>query len=286
MNTARARLAIFTGLLALVVGVRAQPPEVYQDFRGKKPLIDALKKVGPDADEVCTFEDEGLRVKLPKTRPLQAPVGVGLKFRASGDMEITGTYEILTLEKPPPNSPGVGVAINLVAKNDYKKFAKLGRFHFFASGESHAAESWLPDTQRQFKEVKTTTNKGQVRLIREGNQLRYLVADTPGGEFREIHKGEFTDDDLEIVRFGANNNKTLAAVDVRLIDFRVRYLAKPNAPANPAAPPHAPIVAQHEGPPATRPWLFVALGIGFALTLIFLLLIGVIVFLKQRKPRE
>src|ERR1700694_3728439 len=90
-------------MLAFVAGVlvfaptgplllRAQPPrgqDIYQDFRGRKPLTDEWKLIGQNREAVILPEDGGLRIKIPKTSKGTQPVGVRLQFPLSGDFEIT-----------------------------------------------------------------------------------------------------------------------------------------------------------------------------------------------------
>jgi len=65
-------------------GAFAQPPggkEIYQDFRGGKPLADEWKLIGSEADKAgVTFEEKGLHVIIPRTRNTTQPVGIRLMF--------------------------------------------------------------------------------------------------------------------------------------------------------------------------------------------------------------
>jgi hypothetical protein len=63
---------------------------------------------------------------------------------------------------------------------------------------------------------------GQLRLSREGPTLRYLVADGPGQDYRQLYQTEFGTEDIELLRLVANTGEPPAGVDVRLVDLRIR----------------------------------------------------------------
>jgi hypothetical protein len=113
----------------------------------------------------------------------------------------------------------------------------------------------------------TVARNGQLRLAREGTLLRYLAADEPGQEFREIHREEFGGDDVGLVRFVVNNNNSPTAADARLVDLRIRTARKAAAARAIAAPdantpPELPRVVHapgHSAPPARTWWRLWAL---------------------------
>jgi hypothetical protein len=272
-----ARVAALAILVAIAVGAapsRAQQSyqnEIYQDFRGKKPLVDDLKLVGPDVAETITPEDGGLRITLPKTRKARSPTGVRLAFPLSGDFEITATYEMLSIDRPPPDSGVVGISFNLIAQAGDKKFARLGRFQHPQIGNAY-----LRETQKQA--IPTEATSGQMRLVRQGSKLRYLVADDPPNQFHEFHEKEYTDGDLETVRIGANNNGSPAGIDVRLVDLRIRYGA---AAPGPVVVPLGPDVD-----PPQRGLLTLLLALGLGLVLLLALAAGAWLHMRRRAAAE
>ncbi len=200
------------------------PTDVYCDFRGGRPLPPSFTLQGPDADKAIKREEEGLRITLPATRRSIAPVAVATTSPVAGDFEITGTYELLSADRPPGGN-GVGVALNIATDyQDMMKFAKVGRILRAQEGDVYKAESWIkgqPDSGQQ-RFTPTTARAGKLRFVREGSTLRFLVADGPEHEFREINRREFTTEDLKVCRFVANNNGSPAGLDARLIDLRIR----------------------------------------------------------------
>src|SRR5262249_9343958 len=73
--------------------------------------------------------------------------------------------------------------------------------------------------------------------------IRYLVADGPEQEFREIHRDEFGSRDVEEFAFVVSSHGGLTAVDARLVDLRIRS-GQFKAP-----PPVAVARAAGHGPP-------------------------------------
>ena len=116
-------------LLLVLTLVPGQEPatDFAHDFRGGRALPSSLSLMGPDVDEVITREVEGLRIKLPTDGRQTKGWGVRARFTLSGDFEVTGSYELITVD-PPTKGNGVGVALNLAPDGQRLKFAKIGRF--------------------------------------------------------------------------------------------------------------------------------------------------------------
>ena len=228
-------LAVLVALAALgpclFFFLQAAPPpsqpianEFYCDFRGRQPLPSNFTLLGPDAGEVIKHEEKGLRISLPAKRRSNSPVGVTTTFAVAGDFEITGTYELLSIDRPPGGN-GVAVALNVTTDSDLTKFGKISRCLRAQEGDVYQTEFWIkgdPDSGQHLF-IPTTARAGQLRLLRQGSTLLFLVADGPDNDFREINRREFTTEDVEIVRFVANNSGSPAGLDLRLIDLRVRF---------------------------------------------------------------
>ncbi len=196
--------------------------EIYQDFRGKRPLLPSLRWAGPDADMIVQPEEAGLRIALPSVRPDKHPVGVATQFALSGDFEITGGYEMLG--GAVPEAGNIGVALNLDTSTAPQKFAKLGYFLRAGKGACFIFECWNKADRNayRYRQVYARARNGQLRLRRHGSMLYCLIVDGPGDDFREINRAEFGTDDLMLVRLAAAQNNTETAVQVRLFDFKIR----------------------------------------------------------------
>jgi hypothetical protein len=197
--------------------------EYHQDFRGAQRPTLPWDLIGPDADTTVALDERGLRVTLPATRMrLFEPVGVALKRKLPGDFEFTGSYEVLAAA-PPPRGTGVGIALNIAAGG---KFTRFGRFFRVAEGSVYLAEYWnnAAPSERRLRCVPTAAQSGQLRLVRTGSTLRYLIADKDGTDFEEIERGEFGTEDLDVVRFVVHNNDSPAVIDARLVNITLRRI--------------------------------------------------------------
>lgn len=211
----------FVVLAALCQG-QAGGADFHHDFRDGKPLPANLTLFGVNPDEFVKPEVGGLRITPPPDGKQTWGWGVAGRFTLSGDFEVTATYEIITAD-PPTKGGGVGVALNLEPDVNKKKFAKVGRFRRMRDGDVYIVESrvGIPELYKATSEL-TQTLTGQLRLVRKGAMLQFLVADAPGAEFREILQTEFGAEDLDMVRFIANNNSSPTALDARLLDLTIR----------------------------------------------------------------
>jgi hypothetical protein len=60
------------------------------------------------------------------------------------------------------------------------------------------------------------------RLVRDGPQLKYFVAEGAAKEFRQLHAEELGTEDVTFLRFAADRGNSPAALEVRLLDLEVR----------------------------------------------------------------
>ena len=163
-------LALLAALLLLPGALSAQQPtakEVYQDFRGKPPMLPEFRLAGPDLKTVTKSEEAGFRITLPKTRKAIFPVEIAPTFVVTGDFEITGAYELLAADMP-TDGYGVGVSLNISTGNDLHKFLKIcrvlrpeGKSVFMAEYWTKGADDWAGP------QVATEVRSGQLRLVRE-----------------------------------------------------------------------------------------------------------------------
>ncbi len=215
--------------------------EVYQDFRGKPPMLPQFRLLGPDLKTVTKSEEAGFRVTLPKTRKVHQPVEIAATFVIKRDFEITGSYELLAADMP-VSGYGVGVCLNISTTNDLKKYLKISRVLradfrsvFMAEYWTKGADDWAGP------QVDTEVKGGQLRLVRAGSRALCEVSEGPGKEFRTIFdKEDFGTEDMAYLRFQVTDGlKPGGALDARLLDLRIRHdyvgparVARPVAPAS------------------------------------------------------
>ncbi len=255
------------------------PVETYQDFRGKKPLQPFLKFTGPDINETKTFEDEGLRITLPATGRSNQPVGITFTENLVGDFEVTGTYEMLSADKPGKGG-GSGVALNIGLRPNMDIFAKVGRVVRVKEGESFVVEGWnrlLQGNNYMQTAFPAHERTGQIRLTREGSAILFRVAEPAGAEFKSIYqRNDFGTEETSVVRFVVNNQGDTAGLSVRLIDFRIR--ASKIQPAD----NNVGIDFSKESNGESKGWLAAGLIVGLMITLSIAL--GLWLFFRRRGP--
>src|SRR4029079_3255967 len=154
-------------------------------------------------DDVVKAEDQGLRIRLPKTRAENSQnIEVAANFVITGDFEITGTFELIAADMP-TDGWGVGVCISLSDAHTINKFLKVGRYMRPKTGSVFYAESWMKGAKDlKNPSVKTDARSGQLRIVREGQIVRCQVAENIGKEFITLFTREnFGDEDLVHLRF-------------------------------------------------------------------------------------
>jgi hypothetical protein len=268
-------------LLLAVISMSQQPPrEMYQDFRGGRLVSAPLTLFPEKTEEVIKPEKEGLRVTLPKDGNQTWGWGVAADFPLSGDFEITGTYEWLTVE-PPTLKSKVGVALQLAPNEQRPKWAQVSRLQS-PQGGVYSVEYWdhaIPNSYHLHSRP-TEARTGQLRLVREGSKMTYWTREGLEKPFEKIHEGEFGKDDLEFVRFVAVNNKNTTTVDVRLLDLRIRSASVPATAAIDQAA--LPATSGGQGT-SSNTWIVVLGLIGVVLTLAIVTALGFWMYERQHR---
>jgi serine/threonine protein kinase/predicted RNA-binding Zn-ribbon protein involved in translation (DUF1610 family) len=242
------------------------------DFRGR-PVPAELTVVGDDGGQFVRTEPEGLRISLPGNREKPAGVALTAPFVIQGDMDITATFQILKAEEPDARASfGVGVMLR-ADKAESREWATLARL---ARPQGRQVVFWDravpgPDGRPRMEagEEPATATSGRLRLKRTGTTLHYLwTPDTEGDQFQEVHQCEFGAEDLTGVQVAAATARQARALDVRLIDLRIRNggLAPDGAAAFPQKV-------------RSRRWLLTALTLG----LVFTLVLGGWLYVQRRR---
>ena len=243
-------------------------------------MLEELHFAGPDIEHATKAEDEGLRITLPAERQNHWPVEVVLNFPATGDFEMTGTYELLSGERP-ATGYGVGVSLMLADNEKRKKWAKVSRLMRAKEGSVHLTEFWNP---YHIESKKTEAKSGQLRLVRVGSSLRYLESDGPRQAFREIwYQKNFGTEDMHYVGFGVSDSGEPGnPVDARLVDWRIRLGSIDgdkafDAAVLPASAPvnsPAPVEVKTPEKSGTKTWLIVVILLGMGGMLVLGMAVG------------
>jgi hypothetical protein len=211
--------------------------EYYYSFKGNPEKGPGLDLFGPDAEESVKFEPAGLRITLPPGyEGLRPNTGVITRFAVKGDFEITVGFEIL--QEPDPADSPRQTRFTLFVPLDApgadratlsRRVTTLGATEFLTwltlSNEATGKKEPKGD------EFPTETKAGRLRLVRNGSVLSYHVAEGADGAFTLLQKYPFAANDLKDVRIVGSTGGRKAALDVRVIDLRIRADALPNVPA-------------------------------------------------------
>jgi hypothetical protein len=206
--------ALFSGCLMR----GASGAEISQDFRGR-PYDPALfRPTGPGASSAIQPDRRGLRITLPPEHGMKPAVGVVLRTGVQGDFEITMEYEILQVA-PPTGGNGAGVSLYLTMVSYTKDAATIWRVVDKNGGlffMSHRATTPIGGKREHHggERIPAPSSTGKLRLVRNDSTLTYLVADGASDEFTEIYETELGEDDIDMVRFAADNGGSATLVDV------------------------------------------------------------------------
>jgi transposase len=208
--------------------------ELY-DFRGGRFDAELFRLEGPTPTDFVTQEAEGLRWRfVPGNRP---PRTVGIVWRPpvqQGNFVATARYEILEVSRPATGF-GLGPELYLIldtpgavdaSRRDGISYSRLvrpkeGPYITF----SHLASN--PEGKRYtktFKGMETTeqSQRGRLRVAREGSTLIAFVAEGDAADFVEVHRSEIGPIAVRMIRFGAiAGGDPDSTLDMRLLEFGV-----------------------------------------------------------------
>jgi Protein of unknown function (DUF1583) len=195
-------------------------------FRGSRWDEKMFRPTGPNTLRALQVDSGGLRITLGSSRTNSVPVGLCTRFGVRGDFEISMTFEILRIDKPPRgNGAGASIWVSMASSTrDAAGVARLVR----PGGEQAFTTFWAKTPVGQKREyyggksLSAQTQSGKLRLVRKGAELTFLIAQSPTSAFQELYKSDWGTDDLDIVRFAAEDGGSPALVDVRIKDVRIR----------------------------------------------------------------
>jgi Protein of unknown function (DUF1583) len=231
----------------MVMALPAAADEVTYDFRGRHYDEKDFRTTGSNAHKLMQIDDQGLRIDIPANHVNSLPVGLVLRQGIHGDFQITMAFELLEVDTP-TSGTGAGASIYITMVSASKEAATIARV-MRPTGEhqlvAHRA-STPPDGKRLHRgeAFRTEFASGKLRLVRTGSLLSYQIADG-NGEFREWHQTELGTDDLDTVRFAADNGGSPTAVSARInyITIQAEDLGQPRAIPPPSRWPYKVVIA-------------------------------------------
>jgi hypothetical protein len=199
--------------------------DISQDFRGRPYDPEMFRPTGPGASSAMQPDSRGWRITLPPEHGMKPAIGLVLRSGFQGDFEITMEYEILQVE-PTTGGHGAGVSIYITMVSYTKEAATIGRVvpndaepFFF----SHRATTPIGGKREHHggETLPARSPTGKLRLVRSDSTLTYFAADGASDAFQEIFETELGIDDVDMVRFAADNGGSPTLVDVLIKSISV-----------------------------------------------------------------
>jgi hypothetical protein len=211
-------------------GLVQQYRQPFTSSLGDRP---APQRIGPDSEQCVVFEPEGLRITLPagyedplRPNKERSDTGVSIPLIVKGDFEITVRYEILN--EPlradsgfPHTRLTLDVAVDRqshVEATVSRRVCKWGGTQLLAWVRRHEDGQ----DKSRFKEFRTQSKSGHLRLVRRGAVVSYYAAEGPDELFTLLQQYPFSSDPVEDIRIVASTGGPKAALDARFTDLRVR----------------------------------------------------------------
>lgn len=244
------------------------PDEYRCDFRDGAFDNDTLAPLSPGTSRLMHPGNTGLEMRLPAGRMLPA-VCISPVFRVRGDFEITASFDIRN-QRSPQEGYGCGPTIYLATHSQTEISAMLGRLS--RPGKKQVYSTSISTTvdskrQQQVRLMDASGQRGKLRLVRVGAELRFQVADGDAGTFRQLRETEFTADDIQLVRFAAQQSDAATPVDVVWHDIVIRAEELLDRPETLAAGErrHRPTYAPASKPERLPLWWSLASGLALVL---------------------
>ena len=277
----------FCGILFLSVtaasfstlAAEADSRELYFSFLDEQFDNESLIPLGRGIVRLLQPRPEGLLFNLPTGYQLNA-VGISPRFQIRGDFEITASYEVPAW-KYPESGYGMGPSLYLKMHDEQESAIILGRLlrpkhkHVFS-----ATLSTTGDSKRNYdvKLYDAKSDSGQLKLIREGGLLKFLVSDGENASFRELREVELGTADVDLLRLGVQQSEIKTPVQVLWKELTLKAESFPNHPDSQAKGAQYHVPSYHPAPQPTSLSLYWSLLAGGAL----LLLLGTVVWVKKR----
>lgn len=215
--------------------------EFSRTFQGGRVDPNEFRLTGTNIARALRIDERGLRITLRPDEANKLPVGLVPRFGVHGDFEITLSFEILNLEKPASRTgAGLSIYVNQVSKeHEAAAVARLmqpGGASMFTAMRAFSPEGGKRIFQGSSRPAQATW--GRLRLARKGATLSFQASESDSKIFREFYQTEWGTEDLDGIRFAADNGGSASLVDVRIHWVHVR--ADNFRSAEPLPPPASP----------------------------------------------
>ncbi len=208
-----------------------------------KAFLRNFHDYGYNPQRTILREPQALRIKLPSYTKDVGQTGLYSYVALAGNFKFAANYEILTLT-PPDKGYGSSCGIAIEADNGELQVTlarghlpdkKKGSGYIVAVRKRDQSGTPQWDTPQHFP---SAAKKGRLALHREKTEIVCLAADRPGDEPAELCRVAFVASTIRRARLFADQGTSMAALDVRLSQFKLEAeevtggIAKRDEPAS------------------------------------------------------
>lgn len=195
------------------------------DFRAGKIDSSKLAWTATTLDEHRKLDEQGIRLRIDRRGPPATAVGLAPKLRASGNFDVSATYEVVNLDQPEEGS-GVGPSLAVYLDSAGLDTASLQRVRRTDGRGFYAVQRGFTtngsrQTRSQF--FRTDADSGKLRIVRMGARVQFLAAEGTSDDFRELAQHEFTTADVDAILLELQTgNATSGEADARWTSLAIR----------------------------------------------------------------
>jgi len=197
------------------------------DFRNSQFDRNLLRFNDAEAEQYIKATPDGLLVSVPAGKPREE-AGIVPKLTVRGDFEITASFEIRELARPDAGY-GVGPQIWVSAAGKEEEAVSLSRRLRVKEGDGYTVHRAFfkegADGRKREQTARmyaTKARAGQLRLVRFGDVLRYLVVDAENKEFRQLGQIHFSTADIKMIDIALKLQGASTAATILWQDFTIR----------------------------------------------------------------
>jgi hypothetical protein len=204
------------------LGLHSFRVDSYHSFRNQAVLDNKFELFGTISPQAVKSEPEGLRISLPSEKKI-GPTGISADFLLKGDFEITVGYELAKPAQPgrsgfelyimSDTTTMEAIAFERILRADGKDAYICNRMTTIDGGRRNTYGGG---------EVPAKGKSGHMRIMRVGSKVALSVKEESDVNFRVVHRVELGEEALKLVRIAALPYGTGTAIDLRLLDVRVR----------------------------------------------------------------
>ncbi len=204
------------------LGLRGAPADRFdQNFLSGKIDAPRLKVFGGlTPTNYYKLDTLGMHFRIPPTENVLC--GIEPRLEMEGDFVMEAGFRIVEL--PAPNE-GTGSGLSLQVRSVDGERASVERVHRAKGSDVFVAYRGVKQPDDSFRhlveDVATATKAGKLMLKRTGDELSFLVAETPDAAFKEIARHKFATGRINFVKFQVQTGNTATLVDGAWTDLEL-----------------------------------------------------------------